>query len=263
MNRKGLRTRRNSSFKRVPAVDKCFAILDFITSSRQPIGITEISNQLHLSKSTVFSIVLTLADLNVLEHRADTKLTVGTRLYILGKAAGEKAELIRTVHPYLKDLSQESMISSFLAVRWGTHAVIVDKVEAEADVKLSYEIGTRLPLLEGAPGKALLCRIPDEEFGSLLNREGFPTVASNNSPDVIRLKKLVAIVREDGIVYDMEEHIKGVIAVAAPIVTHRADIQAAIFVAGLKNQWREGRIFSVAGHLKEIADGLVCRFAAV
>ena len=51
------------AFKRVPAVDKCFAILELLAQSKEPMGISGISGKLDLNKSTVFNIVHTLTDL--------------------------------------------------------------------------------------------------------------------------------------------------------------------------------------------------------
>ena len=59
------------TIKRVPAIDKCFAILDLLARSKEPLGISEISQRLGLNKSTVFSIGHTLVDLNVLENQRE------------------------------------------------------------------------------------------------------------------------------------------------------------------------------------------------
>jgi IclR family KDG regulon transcriptional repressor len=61
------------AFKRVPAVDKCFAILELLAQSKEAMGISDISGKLDLNKSTVFNILHTLMDLNVLENQADGK----------------------------------------------------------------------------------------------------------------------------------------------------------------------------------------------
>ena len=58
----------NPGFRRVPAIDKCFAILELLAQSKEPMGISDISGKLDLNKSTVFNIVHTLRDLNVLEN---------------------------------------------------------------------------------------------------------------------------------------------------------------------------------------------------
>ncbi|MGO9569099.1 MAG: IclR family transcriptional regulator [Desulfomonilaceae bacterium] len=247
-------------FKRVPALDKCFAILDLTTSSERDLGLSEISNRLHLHKSTVSNIIRTLTELEILERRPNGKLSLGTHLYVLGKASGSKAQLVRTVRPYLEEISCKSVFSSFLGVRWGLNAVIVDKVETAADIKVSYEIGMRLPLLVGAAGKALLCQLSDVDLDKILSENEPLKLAANFDEDKARLRDAVIRVREEGIADDMEERIKDVIALAVPINTHKTDLQAAILVAGLKWQWRGGRMFTLSKMMKEIAAQLDCRF---
>jgi IclR family KDG regulon transcriptional repressor len=57
-----------ASFKRVPALDKSLSILELIALAGQPCSINEVVKKLKLNKSTVFNIMHTLADLNVLER---------------------------------------------------------------------------------------------------------------------------------------------------------------------------------------------------
>src|SRR3990172_8829736 len=84
------------AFTRVPAIDKCFAILDLLAQSKEPMGISDISGKLDLNKSTVFNTVHTLRDLKVLENHRDGKFVFGTRFYILGNMAGKRSKLIQT-----------------------------------------------------------------------------------------------------------------------------------------------------------------------
>ena len=88
-----------AGFKRVPAVEKCFNILDLLARSERPLGISDISKALGYYKGTVFNIVYTLVDLGVIENKQGSAFRFGTKLYLLGKAAGQGSELIRTVHP--------------------------------------------------------------------------------------------------------------------------------------------------------------------
>lgn len=90
------------AFKRVPAVEKCFAILDLLTKTDKHLGISDISRQLSLNKSTVFNMVYTLIELDVLEGLDDGKFGLGPRFYVLGNASGKRSELIQVAHPFLE-----------------------------------------------------------------------------------------------------------------------------------------------------------------
>jgi IclR family KDG regulon transcriptional repressor len=69
-------------FKRVPAVDKCFAILEFFARFKKPLGVSEIARAMNYNKSTVFNLVHTLADLGVLEKCGANKFQFGLRMYM-------------------------------------------------------------------------------------------------------------------------------------------------------------------------------------
>jgi IclR family KDG regulon transcriptional repressor len=58
-----------AQFKRVPALDKCFDILEFLARSQGPVGVSELSKATGYHRSTVFNMLNTLADLHVLSKK--------------------------------------------------------------------------------------------------------------------------------------------------------------------------------------------------
>jgi IclR family KDG regulon transcriptional repressor len=51
-----------TGFKRVPAIDKCFNILDLLAKAKDPMGVSDISKAFNYNRSTVFNIVYTLME---------------------------------------------------------------------------------------------------------------------------------------------------------------------------------------------------------
>jgi IclR family KDG regulon transcriptional repressor len=258
-----MHNRTKSEFKRVPALDKCFAILDLLSKSNHPLGISEISNELKLNKSTVFNMVHTLVDLQVLEHASNGKLTLGTRVYTMGKTAGRKAELIRTVHPYLEKIARETDFSAFLGVRWGMTAVIIDRVDAAVDIRVSSEIGMSLPLIAGAGGKALLSLLPDATIDRILSASGLKKFTRHSCVDKRQFKEDVLKIRRGDVALDVEEYIEGIVAAAIPVKTHRDGLQAAIWAVGFKRPESEAALFKLSALLKDIAAELDIRFGSL
>jgi len=140
-------------FRRVPAVDKCFAILDLLAQSKSPMGISEISRKLHLNKSSVFNTLHTLSTLNVLENQPDGKFVFGTRLYVLGNMAGRRSALIQIAHPYLQAINEKTKLSAFLGLRSDCQTILIDKADSAFGVKVSSEIGMQMPSLAGAASR--------------------------------------------------------------------------------------------------------------
>ncbi|MEJ2639505.1 MAG: IclR family transcriptional regulator [Desulfosarcinaceae bacterium] len=251
-----------TNFKRVPALDKSFAILELMARSSAAFSINEIVRKLRLNKSTVFNIMYTLTDLKVLERGGDGLFRLGTRLYLLGSAAAKDSGLIQTVHAYLIDINRRTRLSAFLGIRSGRHAVIVDKVDAAHDIKISSEIGMRLSLFAGASGKALASLLPDEELDRLLETTRLKPYTGHTVTDKSAFKKAVRRTRQEGIARDREEYIAGIVALAVPLNTYRDNLQAAVWIVGLRQQLSEAKIPEVAELLKKVAADIDARLAA-
>jgi IclR family KDG regulon transcriptional repressor len=249
-----------SSFKRVPAVDKCITILDLLAMTKKPLGVSEISHSLKLNKSTVFNIVHTLADLEVLEKSTDGKFRFGTRLFVLGRAAGQESELISTVHPYLEGINQKTKLSAFLGMRSGLTAVIIDKVDSAFDIKIHSEIGMRIPLLAGAGGRVLLSQLSDSEIDEILSKNGLKKFTPNSCVNKAKYKALIKKARTDGYAIDMEEYIEGIRAFSFPLNIERNNTQVAIWAVGLKGQITEDTIPGYTKYLIDIVKEIENRF---
>jgi len=249
-----------AEFKRVPAVDKCFAILSLLAETRQPLGISEISKRLELNKSTVFNTIHTLVDLRILENGTNGKFILGTRLYTLGNTAGKSSQLIQTVRPYLEVINQKTRLSAFLGIRTGLHAIILDKVDSAYDIKISSDVGMRLPLLAGAGGKALLAQLPDKKIDRILAQNRLKKFTPNTNTDKTVYKKEIRKTRKRGIAFDFEEYIEGIVAFAIPFSTLRENLQAAIWAVGLKHQVPEKAITQFSDLLKRTSDEINARF---
>jgi IclR family KDG regulon transcriptional repressor len=250
------------AFKRVPAIDKCFAILDLFARLKKPLGVSEISKALSYNKSTVFNMVHTLNDLGILEKSGENKFQFGMQLYTLGKAAGRSSELISTVHPYLEKINQETKLSAFLGIRSGMRGVIIDKADTAFDIKIYSEIGMRIPLLAGAGGRVLLAQLSDAEVDDILSKNRLEKFTPNSCVNKNKYKEMVRKARRDGIAIDMEEYIEGIRGFAVPLNINRANTQVAIWAVGLKRQITDETIPHYSAYLKKIAKDIEIRFTS-
>lgn len=249
-----------TAFKRVPAIDKCFAILNLFARLKKPLGVSEISKELNYNKSTVFNMLHTLNDLGILEQSGGNKFQYGLQLYTLGKAAGRSSELIGTVHPYLEKINQETKLSAFLGLRAGLRAVIIDKVDTAFDIKIYSEIGMRMPLLAGAAGRALLAQMPSAEVKAILSKNKLEEFTPNSCVNKNKYKKMIEKTRKDGITIDMEEYIEGIRAFALPLNIFKTNTQVAVWAVGLKRQITEENIPLHSKYLKQIVAEIEIRF---
>jgi DNA-binding IclR family transcriptional regulator len=263
-NRQTLKSYKMSlNYKRVPAVDKCFSILELMAEAKRPFGFNEIVRNLGLNKSTVFNILHTLNDLDVLEKGPDGLFRLGTRLFILGHAAAAGAELIQTVHPYLETVNRELRLSTFFGILSDREVIIVDKADSAHRIKISSEIGMRIPLFAGVAGKALLAQLSETEIDRILSESRIKQYTPGTIIDKNLYKKNIMAVKETGIAYDREEYIEGLIAVAVPIKTYRENLQSAIWTVGLKQEFRDDAMTRIVKFLLNTAEEINSRFSMV
>jgi IclR family KDG regulon transcriptional repressor len=248
------------NYKKVPAIEKCFSILELMAQAKHSFGFNEIVKNLSLNKSTVFNILHTLNDLDVLEKGEDGRFRLGTRLFVLGNAAAGGAELIKTVHPYLEAINKEFTFSTFFGILSGHRIMILDKSDRAHMINVSSEIGMRIPIYAGAAGKALLSQLSEEEIDEILSQNPPKQYTPLSIINAAEYKREVIAVRQTGIAYDPGEYIEGLISVAVPILTYRKDLTAAIWGVGFKQLFREDIMLRVNEFLLNIANELNSRF---
>jgi IclR family KDG regulon transcriptional repressor len=209
----------------------------------------------------VFNILHTLNDLRVLEKGPDGRFRLGTRLYLLGNAAAGGSELIQTVYPYLETINHEFKLSAFFGILSGREVIILAKADRAQRIKISSEIGMRIPIFAGVAGKALLSQLPEAEIDSILAGSEPERYTPKTITDKAAYKREVLRTQETGIAIDREEYIEGLIGLAVPIHTYQDDLQATIWAVGLKQEFREEGMTQITKLLRDIAKEIDDRFS--
>lgn len=251
----------DAQFKKVPALEKCFTILDLFSKTKNSLGISEISNSLGLNKSTVYNMAHTLCELGILEAVPENKFRLGVQLYALGKSAGSDLELIQTVHPFLEKINRKMNLSAFLGILIGKQVVTVDKVDSPVHLKVSSSIGASTPVLAGAVAKVILSKMPDEKIDEILSKNELVPYTRYSCTDPDEYRKMIRQARIDGYAFSNEEYIEGIRAMAVPLNKYRENIFAAIYVVGLTIQLRDQDISPYAELLKRVAGEIDTRLA--
>jgi IclR family KDG regulon transcriptional repressor len=202
-----------------------------------------------------------LADLQVLSKSPEKKFSFGLRLYSLGRIVSDGSDLIRTAHPYLVRINRKTGLSTYLGIRAGSNAVIVDKVDSDLEMKISMKAGLEIPLIVGAGGKALLSLLPDAEIDRILSEYPLETFAPFTRENETQFKEKVDKVRSDGFALDDEEYMEGICALAVPLNLGKRKTQAAIWTVGLKSQFKRNSVENDVIVLKETAESLVIKLS--
>ncbi|MDD4733169.1 MAG: IclR family transcriptional regulator [Desulfovibrio sp.] len=220
----------------IQSVARALKILELFERTTMDLSVTEIANQLGLSKSTAYGLINTLAQKGYLEQNPrDSRYSLGLKLLRLGGAVQRHSIIVRRAKPYMEKLVQEFSETVHLTVERNGVVVYIEKIHGERAVFVQSSVGAENPMYCTAVGKCLLAFMDEAKLGRLL--KGMLPLerrAPNTITDVEELRRELQTIRERGIGIDDEEHVPGLMCIAAPIFNHSGEAVAAISVSGAK-----------------------------
>ena len=230
----------------IQSVKRAMTIIDYIAKNSNSAGITQISRELSLSKSTVHGLVSTLEQMDYLQQNSQNgEYSLGIKLFELGQVIYSNMDLRVIARPFLQQLVDKHRETTHLAILSKGDVIYIDKVDSKQSIGIISHIGGRNPSYCTGVGKVLLAGLSAEALDKLIQSINFHKFTEKTITDPELLKKHLAQVREDGYALDMEEIEEGLICVAAPIKNYREQVIAAISISGPKSRMGRERVLEI------------------
>ncbi len=215
----------------VPTINRTFRILEALAIAENGCGISELSHELKMAKSTTFNILMTLAELGYIYRTdIDNKFHLSLKLFSLGSAVVERMDLRKVAASILQELVDATGETANLGTIQGDEAVYIECLSGPHPVTVNTWPGKRLPLHSTALGKALLAWLPEDEAKSVLSTSDISAFSTDLAASIDRLFAELADVRKQHYAVDNEEDAPGMRCVGAPIFAHSGRVVAAISV---------------------------------
>ena len=224
----------------VPAVQRSLDLIEALARNHHDLTITEAHRKFKIPKSSVYAILQTLKARGYVEQDQDDRYFLTLKLFSLGSALVDSLDLRKEVSPLLKELTEKAAITGHVAVRDGGHAVYIEKAEVLGAIRLTTQVGKRMPLHSTSIGKALIAHLPEEELDRIISKHGLTRFTHRTITGARELKKELAHVRAVGYAVSNEENEDGVRAVAAPIFDDDGRVAAAVNLGGSALQIKPG-----------------------
>lgn len=240
----------------IRAVEHCLKLIDALSANEQARGVTELSGELRLAKSTVYRLLQTLAGRDyVVQDPATGRYRLGLKLLELGALVSDHLTIRTVAQPHLQRLMEATKETVHLGLLEGRQVVYADKIESPQTIRMYSRVGRQSPLHCTALGKALLAYQPEQMLRDLL-RAGLRRYTSRTIAAPGRLRTELKRVREEGCALDNEEFEEGLRCVAAPIRDHAEAVIASLGIAGPAARLEPGRLPVLIKHVKEAADAV-------
>lgn len=243
----------------VQTLEKALDIINLLSKSgsKQPLGISEISRNLGLGKSTVHRILDTLVAYKYIEKCPRSHgYRLGWGLFEIGNMVPLKHDLYSFDYEILQDLCDEFCEAVNFGVRDGKDVVIVSKVDPETRLKVNRQIGTREPLHATSLGKILISELTDEELNELFANAELEIYTVNTIGTLDGLKVELEKVRNQGFAIDNEELFHGLVCIAMAIRDYSNKIVAAISVSGPSFRMNFNKLTSIKVKLQQVSKEL-------
>ncbi|MDR3433856.1 MAG: DNA-binding transcriptional regulator KdgR [Rouxiella aceris] len=201
----------------VSSVLKVFGILQALGDERE-IGITELSQRVMMSKSTVYRFLQTMKSLGYVDQEGDSeKYSLTLKLFELGAKALQNVDLIRSADIQMRELSRLTRETIHLGALDEDGIVYIHKIDSMYNLRMHSRIGRRNPLHSTAIGKVLLAWSETNEVEALLADMQFTRSTENTLLDAASLRKALQQVHEQGYGEDNEEQEQGLRCIAVPV----------------------------------------------
>jgi len=201
----------------VSSVLKVFGILQALGEERE-IGITELSQRVMMSKSTVYRFLQTMKSLGYVAQEGESeKYSLTLKLFELGAKALQNVDLIRIADIQMRILSNLTRETIHLGSLDEDSIVYIHKIDSMYNLRMYSRVGRRNPLYSTAIGKVLLAWRERDEAREMLAGVVFNRSTTHTAANAEALLPELDLVREQGFGEDNEEQEEGLRCIAVPI----------------------------------------------
>lgn len=155
----------------VTALARGLEVLSCCRSGDKALGNQEIAKRCRLPKSTVSRLTYTLTKLGYLIQIEDSgKYRLGTATLALGSYMLARLDVRQLARPMMQELADHCKATVSLGTRDRLSMLYVENCRSSAALTLSVDVGSRIPIVNSALGRAYLAVTSEAERHEILER---------------------------------------------------------------------------------------------
>jgi DNA-binding IclR family transcriptional regulator len=228
---------------------------------RTGISLEEAVEASGLNRATAHRLLRALAMERLLAQDKTRRFYPGIELWLMGKAAGVRFNLVELAQPCLEQLSHETGDTILISARSGDDVIYVARCEGSFPIKaLTLNVGDRRPLGISSGSLAILSFLGEDERKRLLNELEAKLV---DFPDfsVDLVERLVRQTRRNGYALNPITHERGSEALAVPVLDATGSPLAALTLTAISTRMTKHRIGSLVKLMQREAANLAAAMA--
>ncbi len=180
--------------------------------------LTEICNQVGISKSRGHSVLNTLKQFELVEQDSQTKTySLGPALIFLSQRVLNNLSYPEIAAPFLEALAKETSGTAAFGLISSSHVLIVARREGNQNISFAVPLGHRFHITLGAHGKAIVAFMDEGDRKELLANNKLHFYGDTTRMDLQRLTEDIAKCKRQGFAEDIGDVTPGVIVLSAPV----------------------------------------------
>jgi len=204
----------------VKTIQRVLDILEILEEYPEGLTLAEITQKIHLPKSTVHRILgVFLERQYVRESHSDGKYLLGYQILSLSKSCVNGIDLLREARPYLEALNKEFnetvILGGFDNKKFSV--IYLDKIDTSHSLRMVSHIGERVPIHCTALGKAILSKFTIDELQEKLKNYELKAFTENTITDPNELIHNLKEIDKVGYSIDEGEYKQFISCIAAPV----------------------------------------------
>lgn len=248
----------------VKSVGRALDIINLISKNRNGLGVTDISKQIDINKSSVYRILSTLVQYGYVDQDKETSCyKIGYKFLEISSKLLDSIDLRSEAQPFLKILENETNEVIHLVVYDQGEVVYIEKLEGTETLRMHSKVGKRAPMHCTSVGKAILAYLPTNVVVDILKTKGMPRHTDKTITDIDEFLRELTKVKQKGYAYDLEENEYGIRCMAVPIFNHLGHVVAAVSISGPTIRMTDERLEKLQQKMLEMSASISARLGFI
>ncbi|NYE50851.1 IclR family acetate operon transcriptional repressor [Spinactinospora alkalitolerans] len=239
---------------RVQSIDRAVLILRCFSPRRPEMGISDLARATGLSTSTTHRILASMQHNGLVRQTRQRQYALGPLLVQLARSGAFPTTLRDAALGAMREL--RALVDETVGLHEllpGNERAVVDQVESHHALRRTYtELGVPIPLVYGAPGKAMLAFLDPAAAERVLAGPIDP-VTPTTITDPERLRSELEEVRGEGYALSFSERTPGIRTVAAPVFDHEGGVVGSISVSAPEARMPTERMREMGPQVRRVA----------
>lgn len=202
----------------IQVADRLFLVLETLAETG-PAALADLCRHLELNKSTVHRLLSSLIYMGYVKQDAETgKYALSFKLLTLSNKLMSHMDILETVRPFLKKLSEETGETVHFVQLDGLDAVYIYKEESyQNSIRMVSKVGSRIPLYCSGVGKAMAADMPETQIKKIWDNSRIQKLTPHTMIHYTQFLEKIKEVQQKGYALDDEENELGVRCIAVSI----------------------------------------------